>query len=134
LKPILIFGLSLMLIGSSSLVYAIDLPVDQLPAPVLKVKAPLMDSENLLILRDSGLGLVVGAAVGIGFIAMSPGGFSGQHVDLQSEALTTGIFVGLAGGILTGLWEVKRNRMLKLSVKPGDFKTQPTSLNTTLTF
>ena len=93
-----------------------------------------MDSEKLLIIRDSGIGLGVGALIGLGFVAMSSGGFSTQKSPLQSEALMTGVFVGLTGGILTGLWEVKRNRLLKLSVNPGDFKTQPASLNTTLSF
>jgi hypothetical protein len=83
-----------------------------------RVKLPAPESETLIVVRDAGVGFGVGTLAGIGFILLSSGHMPNNMTGFDNEALLTGMMVGLGGGIVTGLWEVKRDRALRISVAP----------------
>ena len=77
------------------------------------------ESDTIKVIRDAGVGLGVGAVVGLGFVITSTGHFPPHDANSRDrDGLMTGLIVGLGGGIATGLWQVRREHQLQLAVSP----------------
>jgi hypothetical protein len=82
-----------------------------------KIQSPKPTNTQIL-LKDGAMGLGVGALAGLSFMMIGGAPGTGSGAAVNNEALFVGLAAGVLGGISFGVWEIKHQQTLKLSVSP----------------